>query len=144
LEDETEDGQMLGPLIVWDHQKNELFWESEDWLPESEARMLAEERGWRYAIDGPTPEEFAEDRLRRDDAESAADEMWKAAGEGGWMATYAHLPSGRVRLVALNVFPLPLGSKVYIANNHYKTVEVALVMEAEDGKNGIHLWLEAI
>jgi hypothetical protein len=60
-EDEDEEtGEMVGPLFVWDEDKDEMHWQSEDeWMRESEARKLAEEKGWGYNVDGPTPEEWA-------------------------------------------------------------------------------------
>ena len=49
-EDETDDGEDIGPLIV-SHPKLGVVWESDEWMRESTARELAREKGWRYAVD---------------------------------------------------------------------------------------------
>lgn len=51
-EETGEDGEDLGPLIVWDPVTNTVIWESEDWLTESAARRMADENGWRLSVDG--------------------------------------------------------------------------------------------
>jgi hypothetical protein len=57
-QEDAEDGEMVGPLIVWDPEKNDLHCESDEWMRESQARKVAEEKGWEYSIDGQDPEEF--------------------------------------------------------------------------------------
>jgi len=49
-EDETDDGEEVGPLIV-SHPKLGFVWESDEWMRESAARQLAQEKGWRYSVD---------------------------------------------------------------------------------------------
>ena len=49
-EDQAENGEIIGPLIVWDHEKDDLVQEF-DWMPLSEARKLAEKNGWRLTED---------------------------------------------------------------------------------------------
>jgi hypothetical protein len=51
-EETSEDGKDLGPLIVRDPATEAVIWESEDWLTESAARRMAEDKGWRFSIDG--------------------------------------------------------------------------------------------
>jgi hypothetical protein len=50
-EDEAEDGEDIGPLIVSDPNEG-VIWETADWIRVSEARALADAKGWRFAIDG--------------------------------------------------------------------------------------------
>ena len=49
-EDEAENGEIIGPLILWDHDKNDFVKEF-DWMPLSEARKLAETNGWHFTED---------------------------------------------------------------------------------------------
>jgi hypothetical protein len=51
-EETGQDGEDLGPLIVWDPVTKSVIWESEDWLTESAARRLAQDKGWRFSVDG--------------------------------------------------------------------------------------------
>jgi hypothetical protein len=50
-EDDLDDGERVGPLIVA-HPTRGVLWESADWMTESDARALAEEKRWTYAVDG--------------------------------------------------------------------------------------------
>jgi len=51
-EDTADDGEDIGPLIVYDPEQNEVVWESADWVRLSEAQALATEKGWRFSQDG--------------------------------------------------------------------------------------------
>jgi hypothetical protein len=51
-EDEAEDGEDIGPLIVYDPEKDDVVWESSDWMRLSGARQLAEAKQWQFGIDG--------------------------------------------------------------------------------------------
>jgi hypothetical protein len=55
-EDQTEDGEDIGPLIVYDPDAKEVVWESGNWLRLTEARQLAQTKGWRFGIDGSSTE----------------------------------------------------------------------------------------
>jgi len=48
-EDEIE-GEVVGPLILWDHDKN-AFDKELPWMPLSEARELAKKNGWHFSED---------------------------------------------------------------------------------------------
>ena len=50
-EDEAEDGESVGPLIVFDPDAGDVIWESADWLTLSEARAFSTARNWRFSID---------------------------------------------------------------------------------------------
>lgn len=50
-EDEDKDGEDIGPLVVFDPDKG-VIWEAPDWMRVSEARALAEAKGWQFGIDG--------------------------------------------------------------------------------------------
>lgn len=51
-EETAEDGEDIGPLIVFDPDERDVIWESPDWVRVSEARALAEAKGWQFGIDG--------------------------------------------------------------------------------------------
>ena len=51
-EDQTEDGEDIGPLIVYDPDAKEVVWESHDWVHLTEARELAQAKGWHFGVDG--------------------------------------------------------------------------------------------
>lgn len=50
-EDEAEDGESVGPLIVFDPDAGDVIWESGDWLRLSEARAFSTARSWRFGVD---------------------------------------------------------------------------------------------
>jgi hypothetical protein len=51
-EETGEEGEDIGPLIVYDPELSEVVWESTQWLTLTAARSLAEAKGWRFGIDG--------------------------------------------------------------------------------------------
>src|SRR2546430_17735228 len=51
-EDTADDGEDIGPLIVYDPDQNEVVWASADWVRLSEAKALAAQKGWRFSQDG--------------------------------------------------------------------------------------------
>jgi hypothetical protein len=50
-EDENGQGEIIGPLILWDHDKGEFWKELPDWLTHADAERLARENGWRFTED---------------------------------------------------------------------------------------------
>ena len=50
-ENQDEAGEVIGPLIVWDHDKGTLWKEFPEWMKHSEAKRLAEENGWHFSED---------------------------------------------------------------------------------------------
>jgi hypothetical protein len=51
-EHQTEDGEDIGPLIVYDQDANRVVWETSEWVRVSEAQALASSKGWQFSIDG--------------------------------------------------------------------------------------------
>jgi hypothetical protein len=51
-EDRDEDGETIGSLIVVDSESGDVVWEASGWLRLSEARTLAETKGWQFYADG--------------------------------------------------------------------------------------------
>ena len=51
-EDQAEDGEDIGPLVVSDPVANEVVWETPDWVRLSEARSLAAAKRWQFFADG--------------------------------------------------------------------------------------------
>ena len=49
-EEDDEQGELRGPLIV-SHPERGVLWESSEWMGESQARALARQRRWRYSRD---------------------------------------------------------------------------------------------
>jgi len=50
-EDNDVSGEDIGPLIVFDPDAKDVIWESADWVRVSEARALADAKGWQFGID---------------------------------------------------------------------------------------------
>jgi hypothetical protein len=51
-EDQAEDGEDIGPLIVYDPDAQDVVWETPDWVRVSEAKALASSKKWQFAVDG--------------------------------------------------------------------------------------------
>src|SRR5712691_9906956 len=60
-EDTADDGEDIGPLIVYDPERNDVVWESSDWVRLSEAKALAVQKGWRFSQDGSSAGADVED-----------------------------------------------------------------------------------
>jgi len=50
-EETANDGEDVGPLLVFNPDEGMVIWESPDWLRRSEAEALAHRKGWKYSTD---------------------------------------------------------------------------------------------
>lgn len=51
-EDDNNNGDQIGALIVWDPRSQTVVWESNDWMTLDEANKIASQRGWHLHLDG--------------------------------------------------------------------------------------------
>jgi hypothetical protein len=76
-EQTDDDGEDIGPLIVFSPEDSEVVWESSEWMRLSEAQTLAAQKQWQFTQDGSSnrveePDEALQEAIRQADAESVA------------------------------------------------------------------------
>ena len=76
-EQTAEDGEDIGPLIVYSPEENDVVWESPEWMRLSEARALASRKEWQFTQDGSSDcddelDEELQEAVRQADAQAAA------------------------------------------------------------------------
>jgi hypothetical protein len=76
-EQTDEDGEDIGPLIVFSPEQHEVVWESPEWMRLSEAQTLAAQKEWQFTQDGSSncdeePDEELQEAIRQADAQAAA------------------------------------------------------------------------
>jgi hypothetical protein len=72
-----DDGEDIGPLIVFSPEENDVVWESPEWMRLTDAQAFAAQKQWQFTQDGSSscdeePDEALQEAIRQADAQSAA------------------------------------------------------------------------
>jgi hypothetical protein len=72
-----DDGEDVGPLIVFSPEANDVVWESPEWMRLSDAQALAAQKQWEFTQDGTSdcdeePDEALQEAIRQAETQAAA------------------------------------------------------------------------